>query len=242
MSYQMLLYYPLFVWMLATTCLAQAQTQSPTAGLSDNAPGPVFKRLHDYVGSSPVEFQTSFDIRSDIFGAVLKGTTRVLLRLPNLFRMSTSTAHSSYVLNTDGKVLTIYDPRIRQFAQVPAPSSVQGAVRLFAGLRSVAPTVLNFFGMVDDVAAGANDIQVAARGAGAVGGRQCDRFTIKKGEDRWLVWLEKTDIPLPCKFVKSNTNDVGDIVQTYEFSWKPNPVFSPEAFRFSPPKGSKLAT
>ena len=183
MPYQILLY-PLFAWMLATTCLAQVQTQLPSRALgAPDAPGVYFKQLHDYFDSSPLEFQTSFEARSDILGLGLRGSVRVLLLRPNLFRMETTSARSSYVLISDGKVLTIYDPRKREFAQLPTPKSFREAVNLFTGLRSIEPVVIDFLGIVEDVAAGAKEYEVTARGSGAVGGRQCDRFTIKQATD-----------------------------------------------------------
>ena len=95
--------------------------------------------------------------------------------------------------------------------------------------------VLRFLGVVDDVVAGADGAKPVAAGSSTIGGRQCDRFTIagQMGES-WEAWLEKNDVPLLCKLI----NHADTTVQTNEFKWKSNPVFSPETFVFSPPEGS----
>ena len=97
-------------------------------------------------------------------------------------------------------------------------------------LRTVAIRV------VDDVVAGSDEIKVAAAGSSTIGGRQCDKFTVvgRMGDNRWEAWLEKSEVPLPCKLVYQN---VDGPTQTNEFSWKPNPVFSQETFVFFPSEG-----
>jgi hypothetical protein len=250
MPYRMLLF-PLFAWVLATTGLAQTETQPSTLAPSDKAlvapsePAAVFERLHDYLHSSPLEFQTSFQARSDTLAEDLQhGSAHYLIRSPNLFRIEGSIGHYSYELISDGNVLTIYDRGGRKFAQLPAPSSAAAAVSLFAGLNALDPQVLKFLSAVDLVVAGKEGVQVAAVGSGTVGGQQCDRFDVVQQvedswEDKWEVWLQKKQVPLMCKLVSSSSDDTANTVQTNEFTWKPSPVFSPETFVFSPPEGSK---
>ena len=238
MLYRMLLY-PLAAWMLASTCVAQAQTESPKLAPSDLAanassePGVMLKRLHDYVKSSPLDFETSFDARMQ-GDELFRGSVHFLISRPDLLRIETNSGRNSYVVISDEKVMTIYDPRQRKFAQMTAPHSPAAAFSLLTGEMGVESQVLNFLGVLDDVVAGADGIHVAAAGEGTIGGRQCDRVTIVgPSSDKWEAWLEKSDVPLLCKLV-----NYGDTVQTNVFKWKSSPVFSPETFVFSPPQGS----
>jgi hypothetical protein len=241
MRYQMLLYL-LVAWMLASPSIAQAQTEPPKLAPSDLAtsassePVVIFKRLHDYLKSSPLDFGTSFDARTQ--GEELyRGSAHFLIRQPNLLRIETSSGHRSYIAISDGKVLTIYNPHERKFAQMTAPDTPAAALSLLTGEMGVESQVLDFLRVIDDVVAGSNDIKVAAAGSGTIGGRQCDKFTVvgRMGDIRWEAWLEKSEVALLCKLVYQN---VDGPTQTNEFSWKPNPVFSQETFVFSPPEGS----
>ena len=239
MLYRMLLY-PLMALMFASTCLAQAQTEPPKFAPSDLAPsgssdpGAIFKRLRDYVKSSPLDFETSFDARM-LGDELYRGSSHFLIRQPNLVRIETDSGNRSYLTISDGKVMTIYNPRQRKFAQMTAPDSPAAVYGMLTGEMGVELQVLRFLGVVDDVVAGADGAKPVAAGSSTIGGRQCDRFTIagQMGES-WEAWLEKNDVPLLCKLI----NHADTTVQTNEFKWKSNPVFSPETFVFSPPQGS----
>jgi hypothetical protein len=234
--------YPLVAWMLASTCVAQAQTEPPKLAPSDSVgsdssgPGAIFKRLHDYVKNSQLDFETSFDARSQ-GDELYRGTAHFQIRQPNLLRIETASGDHSYLTISDGKVLTIYNPHERKFAQMPAPDSPAAAFGLLTGEMGVESQVLDFLRVVDDVVAGSGDVKLAAAGSGTIGGRQCDKFTVveRMGDNRWEAWLEKSEVPLLCKLVYQN---VDGPAQTNEFSWKPNPVFSQDTFVFSPPEGS----
>ena len=239
MLYRLLLF-PLAAWMLTSNCVAQDQTEPPKSAPSDLAatassePRAIFKRLHDYLKSNPLDFETSFDAR--LLGDELyRGSSHFLIRQPNLVRIESDIGNRSYLTVSDGKVMTIYNPRQRKFAQTTAPNSPAAAFGMLTGEMAVESQVLRFLGVVDDVDAGADGIKVTAAGSSTIGGRQCDRFTIagQMGES-WEAWLEKNDVPLLCKLL----NHAEATVQTNEFKWKSNPVFSPETFVFSPPQGS----
>ncbi len=241
MLYRMLLY-PLAAWMLASTCVVQAQTEPPKTASPDLAasasgePGAIFKRLRDYLKSNPLDFETSFDARSQ-GDELYRGSAHFLIRQPNLLRIDTSSGDRSYVVISDGKVLTIYNPHLRKYAQMPAPDSPAAAFGVLTGEMGVESQVLNFLGAADDVVAGADGMKVAAAGLSTIAGRQCDGFTVvdSMGDNKWEAWLEKKDVPLLCKLIY---HSVDGPAQTNEFSWKPTPVFLPDTFVFSPPEGS----
>ena len=109
-----------FTAMLATTCLAQVETPAPSSQQTalSGEPAAVFSRLRDYLVSKPLDFQTTFTARSDTLGT-LRGTLHFLVQRPNLFRIESSSDHGSYVVISDGKVMTIYKPKEQKYAQCP---------------------------------------------------------------------------------------------------------------------------
>jgi len=231
--------------MFAASCLGQVAPLPKSSTPSDAAsePGAVFKRLQDYRGSNPLDFQTSFNAHDDTLGDS-RGSVQFLIQRPNLFRVEISAGTASkfsYLLISDGQVYTIYDQEKRKYAQLPAPNSPLEALNLFTGLTAAEARVLRFLGVVQDVAAGTSSVQATAAGSDPIGGRQCDHFTILDSSgsfpDRWEVWLERSEVPLPCKTVFSST--LSQNTQTNEYTWKSSPVLSPATFVFTPPNGSE---
>src|SRR6185503_19546573 len=172
MLYRMLLY-PLMALMFASTCLAQAQTEPPKLAPSDPAPsgssepGAIFKRLRDYVKSSPLDFETSFDARM-LGDELYRGSSHFLIWQPNLVRIETNSGNRSYLTVSDGKVMTIYNPRQRKSAQMTAPDSPAAVYGMLTGEMGVEAQVLRFLRVVDDVVAGADSAKPVAAGSSTI--------------------------------------------------------------------------
>jgi hypothetical protein len=237
-----LLFYPIMAWMLASVCLAQAQTE-PSKNAPPNSGGTVsnevrgtFDRLKNYIANNPLDFDTSFNARAD-GNELYRGSIHFLLRQPNLLRAEASYGEASYVVVSDGTVMTIYNPAQRKYSQSAAPASLAQAFGFFSGEVGVDSQILNFLSVVEQAANGSDDFKLVAAGSETIGGRQCDKFTVtgKMGDNWWDAWLEKAKIPLLCKVVYHN---VDGPTQTNEFRWKPTPVLSKDTFAFSPPAGS----
>lgn len=227
----------LFAWMSAASCLAQAETPPSTSAQAE--PAVVFGRLHQYLDTSPLDFRTSFVAQSD---TPLRGSLQFLIQRPNLFRIESVVERDSYVIVSDGQVMTIYVPKEKKFAQLAAPTRPSEGLKMVTGLMGMESQVLRFMDVVDDVAAGGKDLQVSATGSETISGTQCDRFTVVEATDAftntWKVWLQKSQIPLPCKFETGSSDILGS--QTNEFNWKqPSPPFPSGTFVFTPPQGSE---
>ncbi len=235
---------PLFACIFATACLAQEQNPlpSPKAATPPGEPAATFGRLRDYLVSKPLDFQTTFVAHSDTLGT-LRGSLHFLVQRPNLFRIESSSGHGSYVVISDGKVMTIYKPKDEKYAQLPAPGSARQGLGLVTGLMAMESQTLVLLGVIEDIAAGGKGFQATRGNTEAIGGRPCDSFSIVEATEefttKWKVWLEKSDVPLVCKFVTGSTESLADAMQTNEFTWKQEPVFPPDAFVFTPPKGSE---
>jgi hypothetical protein len=231
--------------MFATSCLGQG---APAGTDTAREPRAVFKQLQDYVRSQPIEFRTSFKAYNDTLGDS-RGSAHFLVARPNLLRVEVSAGTSgkfSYLLVSDSQVYTIYNQTNRKFAQIPAPGSPIAALYKFAGLASAEARVLEFFQIVEDLAAGKEGVQATAAGSDAIGGRQCEHFTVTDSSksftaaaglpDKWDVWLEKSQISLPCKTVFTSPLSHG--VQANEYTWGKGSVLT-EAFAFNAPAGSE---
>lgn len=230
--------WPFSMFLIATSIAQSAEPQSAGQQAKADDTRAVFKRLDDYLRSSDVQFRTSYDSRNTSLGPS-QGAARFFVARPNLLRVELSGAGFSYLIVSDGNVFTIYDEKKRRYAQLPAPEKPIQAVNLFTGLAVFEAQVLRFLGTVGDVANGNPSVRINVGGSERVQNTQCNRYSIGNTSDRysekWEVWLENNNIPLPCKTVVTS-EDKGS-VQTNLYDWT-NGRSQPDTYTFKPPAGS----
>ncbi len=235
------LFYPIAAWALATACLAEEPTHTlkmadNTAAAPSSAALATFQRLDSYLQSNPLDFETTFNATSG-GNELYKGSGHFLIRRPNQLHAEMTLGQNTYVVISDGTVMTIANPQQKQYSQTAAPASISAAFGFFTGEIGIDSQVLNFMGVVDSVVSGSDAVKVTAAGSEDIGGRQCDKFTLSgaSGDDTWIAWLEKKDTPLLCKLVYRS---VDGPAQTNEFHWKASPEFTANTFVFTPTAGS----
>lgn len=142
-------------------------------------------------------------------------------------------------MTSDGNVLTIYDELKKKYAQRPATERPIDAMNIFTGLAAFQARVLQFLGIVGDVARGDNDLTVTKRGTERVGGLKCTRYDIqytsRTDSDKWTAWLRDDGVPLPCK-TSIRSSDEGS-QQTNLYNWA-NKLSRSKKYSFMPPSGS----
>jgi hypothetical protein len=234
---------------LLTASSAFAASESPDSKLARageetkaEAPEAIFKRLRDHIANAPLAFDTKFVARSRALGT-LHGSSQFLIGRPNLLRVALTDGHKSYQLFSDGNAVTIFDTKTRKFAEMPGRSTPAQGYGVLPGLMSVETEILNFIGVLEQVSSRDRSITIAAAGSGKVGGHQCDRFKITErlgtSTKNWEVWLAKGEPRLPCKFLTSSADAIGQFSQTNEFTWKPAPRLAASEFIFTPPAGAE---
>ena len=198
----------------------------------------VFARLDDYLKNNAIQFTTSYDAQNIALGAS-RGSAHFYVERPNLLRLELSGDGFSYLMTSDGKVFTIYDEKNKKYAQRPAPDRPIEAVNLFTGLAAFQARVLQFFGLVGDVARSDSDLKVTKVGVDRIGDFACVRYdmhyTSQADSDKWTAWLREDGVPLPCKtFIRSS--DEGS-QQSNLYKWE-NAAPQSGNYIFSPPSGT----
>lgn len=220
--------YPFLALMLASTGVAEGQTS--------DAAQVAFKKLDDYLQNNPIDFETSFNATSD-GNELYRGTGHFIVHQPNALRADVSLDANTYVVISDGTVLTIYNPQQKKYSQNAAPGSLSAAFGFFTGELGIDSQVLNFMSVVHDAVTGSDGMTIKDAGSETVDGKSCDKFNVSgaSGDDTWEVSLEKGDKPLFCKLVYRS---VDGPAQTNTFRWNETPKITPATFTFSAPAGS----
>ena len=130
--------------------------------------------------------------------------------IPNLLRIETSSGRNAYIVISDGKVMTIYNPKQRKFAQTTAPRFTRCCVWFAFRRNRCRAQVLDFLRVVDDVVAGSDDIKVAAAGSAAIL-RRLMRLPVL-GLARWSRFAKAT--------VRGRNSTCGLRPSHFPFSWR----------------------
>ncbi|SFV34326.1 DUF2092 domain-containing protein [Hyphomicrobium facile] len=236
------------VYVVFFLIVSPAGAQTATEAVKDvpSAPGdasslpPALKELRAYIDAQQtMDFKTAFHTSSNVLNIESQGSAHFLVRKPNQFRIEVSAQNASYEYVSDGTVLTILNIPQKTYAQVAARATVQGNMSLIAGLMGFQARIFDFFAALDQASDGLASIQITAKGAGTVGGRECDRFIMTSMVEKWDVSLEMPAPHLPCKLVSGDVDDPSATSQVNEFTWEKAPNITPDTFVFSPPPGSK---
>jgi hypothetical protein len=219
-----------------------AQDTSPSAELQieptygDARRDSRLKRMSDFLAGNPaVEFETSFVGSGDLPGIGQTGTARFIIGNPDKFRVELSSNKGEFLFVSDGTTLTIYRPDAGKYARLEARRSIVGTMYLAIGLLGAQARLIDFLWTVQD----GDRVGVEGQDTAAITGTSCDQMKVHRFEDDWDVWLERSDVPLPCKIVSRRTDAHDRLVQTNTFRWKRDAKIAPETFSFLPPEGTR---
>ena len=227
MSFRLLVY-PILALTFLNTGFAQAQTSDATKA--------TFNKLDTYLQSNPLDFETTFNATAD-GNELYRGQGHIIMRQPNALRAETTLQGNTYLVISDGSVLSIYNEHQKKYSQTPAQPTLAGAFGFFSSELGIDSQVLNFIDIVHTVVANGDNTTVTPTGSEDIGGKACDKFTVTdtSGDETWQVWLEKGDTPLLCKLVYKS---VDGPAQVNTFHWNPTPQLTAQSFVFTPPPGS----
>jgi hypothetical protein len=190
---------------------------------------------------SDIEFVTTFEAAYAASDDNVRGKAQVIFRRPNLFRVEAVAANDSYVFVSDGAVLTIYDARKKQYAEVTARATLSDNMNLVSGLMGYEARIFDFLAALDRSATVGSDVQITSKGPETIQGQETQLFDVKATSGNWQVWVASSGTPLPVRLATASIDDPSKTAQTNHFEWKTDPVFPPTAFVFSPPEGSRKA-
>lgn len=227
----------IFLFVVPSTCECLAD-DGLAAHTATNNPREVFGRLDSYLKNNAIDFTTSYKSQNVSLGSS-QGEGHFYVTRPNLLRIEITGADFSYLMTSDGKVFTIYDEKKKKYAQRPATERPIEAVNLFTGLAAFQARVLQFLGLVGDIANGDSDLIVKKAGVEHVGGLQCVRYDIQRtstaDSDKWTAWLREDGVPLPCKTLIRSSDE--GMQQTNLYNWEKT-ISRSANYVFTPPAGS----
>lgn len=189
------------------------------------------------IDAGELDFVTRFEGTNATLGKSYRGQARFMVRKPNLLRVTATTSRGSFVIVSNGKVLTIHQPKKRRYRQMPARDSIVGNLYLVAGLIGFEIRMIDFFWTVDYLAARLDYGEVKAGKSRKFGEKDCDGYALARDQDRWEVWIDRSPQRWPCHLVSRRVDGNSALTQTNAFTWQLSPALSPGSFEFEAPKG-----
>ncbi len=164
----------------------------------------------------------------------------VTLQRPNRLRAERSDELFSQVFFYDGATLTLYNPRDKVYATVPAPATIDQTLDFARdSLDVVAPAADLLY--LDAYRRLTDGVTVATVvGKAVIGGVKCDHLAFSAPQIDWQIWIADGDKPLPRKFVITTKDVDGWPSYTVVMShWNVAPALSTNQFRFLPAPGTQ---
>jgi hypothetical protein len=185
---------------------------------------------------------TTEDVNDD--GIKLQSTSNVslLAQRPNRMFADITNDRQPRQLYYDGKTFTLWAPKLKFYAQVPAPATIIELVdTLDTRFELDVPFVDLFRWGTSDSSIKEIDEAIDV-GPAMVQGITCQHYAFRQDGLDWQIWIQKGAFPLPHKIVLTTTTDDARPQHESVYTWNLAPSFNDKAFAFAIPADAKKIT
>jgi hypothetical protein len=158
---------------------------------------------------------------------------------PGRLRLQVTNDRQQRLLLYDGKTFTVSAPRLKYYAQAPAPATIAELADVLEERFDLELPLVDLFRW-----GGTGSDFKALTGARVVGPSQiegvtCMHYAFRQDGLDWQIWIQRGDFPLPRKIVLTTTTDEARPQHMAVYNWNLAPSFNDDAFAFVPPKEFK---
>lgn len=217
----------------------------PAAGTAQEAPAvdPAALAALDRMGAF-LRTVTTFEVRSKTTVDVVldsgqklqfDGTAHLRARRPDRLWAEVATDRKVREFFYDGKTFTIYGPRNKLYATVPAPATLREVVAAVEERYGLVLPLADLFRWGTDPSQREAIREAIDVGPAHVGDEPCDQYAFRQDGVDWQVWIQKGDSPLPRKLVVTTTDDPAQPQYVAVLDWNLAPALNDKMFTFTPP-------
>jgi hypothetical protein len=225
---------------------AAAQSASTSSSAVDTGAVNALRRMGAYLRGLQrfnVSGTTVRDVvLSDGQKVEMEGTLRYVVRAPDRFRGDINTDRKQRQIFYDGKTLTVYAPRMRYYASVPAPSTIGATLDTARSRYGIDFPIADLF-LWGTPREGVKELTSARYiGPAHVGGNDTDQYAFRQRGVDWQLWLAHGAMPLPIKLVITTTSEPSEPRYAATLNWDLSPVVGDAVFAFVPPRDASRIT
>jgi hypothetical protein len=164
----------------------------------------------------------------------VSGTVAYTVRTPNRLRAEIRTDRKQREIFYDGRTLTVYAPRMRYYANAPAPPTIREMLDSVSRQHGIEVPLADLFlwGTPRD---GVEDLKQARYiGPAFVNGLDTDQYAFRQEGVDWQLWLDRSDRPLPRRLVITTTSEPSEPQYAAILTWDLLTPVNEEVFAFVP--------
>jgi hypothetical protein len=240
-----MLHFPKRALLLAVACLPAAclaADPAPAQAVVDPAAMTALDRMGAYLRTLTafeVEARTATEnVMDDGFKLQFDGVAKLKVRRPDRLHADIVNARKQRQIFYDGKSVTVYGPRLKYYATVPAPPTLRETIQVLAQKYGIETPLADLFYWGTDES-GAADIKVARHiGPATIDGKQADQYAFRQEGVDWQLWIQQGQQPLPLKMAITSTAQPAQPTHSVGLRWNLSPRLQESAFVFKPPPGA----
>ena len=152
---------------------------------------------------------------------------------PNKMRVDIADQRQPRTLFYDGKMFTMWAPRVKFYATVNAPPTIAALVDTLDDKFDLEVPFVDLFRWGTPESDLAEITDATDIGPAAVNGVTCEQYTFRQKGLDWQVWIQNGDFPLPLKLVLTTTTDDARPQHSSLYTWNLAPSYNDKAFVFT---------
>ncbi len=156
---------------------------------------------------------------------------------PSSLRATTSTMYSQREFYFDGKIFTLYSPRLGFYASFDAPATIGEVVVKAKDNFDVEMPLADLFYWGTDADASDDIEEAIVVGVDKIDGISCNHFAFRQKEVDWQICIQRGDTPLPLKLVITSKEETAQPQHASVMKWDTAPSLSGQSYTFVPHDG-----
>jgi hypothetical protein len=158
---------------------------------------------------------------------------------PGKLRVDVNSDRQQRLFLFDGETFTVYAPKMKYYAQVPAPKTIGELVDTIESKYELELPLVDFFRWNTSESMLGNITAARDLGPSQIGGVTTQHYAIRQDGLDWQIWIQNGDFPLPRKVVLTTTTDEARPQYTAVYTWNLAPSFNAASFAFTAPADAK---
>ena len=135
------------------------------------------------------------------------GVADMVVERPGRLRLDVNSDRQNRVFLFDGKTFTVYAPKMKYYAQVPAPNTIGQLIEQIEQKYELELPLVDFFRWGEDEAMLGDITAARDMGPSVVDGVTTRHYMIRQEGLDWQIWIQTGDFPLPKKVVLTTMTD-----------------------------------
>lgn len=158
---------------------------------------------------------------------------------PSRLRIHVNNDRQQRIMLFDGKTFTVSAPRLRYYAQAPAPATINELADVLEERFELELPLVDLFRWGASGSEFREITQARVVGPSEIEGITCMHYAFRQNGLDWQIWIQRGDFPLPRKLVLTTTTDPARPQHKAVYNWNLAPSFNDAAFAFVPPTDFK---